>query len=83
MGLNTTQHRNSSLRAKMIQDLDKVADAVNYALVIDTYIMDIMRASFIVMKTRRDYLTMHGRIVCWIDGIDGLMELGENKLSLG
>ncbi len=62
----------------MIQDLGRVADAVNYALVVDTYIMDIMRASFIVTKARLDYLTMHRRIVYWIDGI---YKLGENKLS--
>ncbi len=36
-----------------------MARVANYALVVDTYILDLMRATFKVTKARHDYLTMH------------------------
>ncbi len=54
-----------------------MATVVNYALVIETYILDLMRATFIVTKARRDYLTMHRRLIHWVEAV---YKLGENRL---
>ena len=76
--LNVLTSRISNLEARVEAKLQDLAEVTHYGLMVDTYILDIMRIMFLTKKADKDFTKGHEHLKHWSEA---LYLLTSNKLS--